>query len=76
MEAGLLNKGDEVLVPTSSANIGKEKLQNVTKHRRNVQVHSGTRFEPLAKGSQRFRFKPNSAEPFPTGSDANPFEPF
>ena len=29
------------------------------------------RFEPLVKGSQRFRFKPNSAEPFPTSSEAN-----
>ena len=28
------------------------------------------------KIGRRFRFKPNSAEPFPTGSDANLFEPF
>jgi len=38
MEASLLNKGDKGLVATSSANIGKDKLQNVTKHKRNVQV--------------------------------------
>ena len=38
MEASLLNKEDKGLVATSSANIGKDKLQNVTKHMRNVQV--------------------------------------
>ena len=43
-----------------------------------MQVQKGSaRFDKVrTKVSQRFRFKPNSAEPFPTGSDANLFEPF
>ena len=37
-EASLLKKGDEVWVTTGSGNVGKESLQSVTKHRRNIQV--------------------------------------
>ena len=73
MHAGNLTRLEDL----RSARLEQINICNRAIERNDVhKYHSGPKFEPLAKGSQRFRFKPNSAEPFPTGSDANLFEPF